>query len=499
MDLTQLRALAARMRAALMDKLSARGGHVGPNLGMIEATIALHYVFDAPRDQIVFDVSHQTYPHKMLTGRMQAFTDPAHYSDVTGFTNPSESPYDLFSIGHTSTALALASGLAKSRDLQGGNQNVIAVVGDGSLGGGEALEGLNFGSTLGTNFIVVINDNDMSIAENHGGLYADLRLLRNTNGTAEPNIFRAMGYAYRYVHYGNDIRRLIEMFRSVKNIDHPVVIHINTMKGLGLPVAEAHKESFHYTGPFDLANGAPLNSKPAKQETKDYTDIFADMMLRYITQGKNIAVLNAGTPGAIGFTPDRRKEAGKRFIDVGIAEQMCVGMGAGLAKQGTRPVVALVDSFIQRAYDQVSQDVAINNMPVVFPIFHTGIYGMNDETHLGFFDIAIFSNIPRINFLAPTCVEEYTAMLAWAIEQTAQPVMVRTPGGNVVSDTERQILNDYSTPCWEFARRGEKVALIGAGTFCQHESCSRYSGTKRKERHVDKSTYAISSRHQSSR
>lgn len=465
MNIEQLTALAGEMRAALMRKLSTRGGHVGPNLGMVEAIIAMHYVFDTPKDKIVYDVSHQTYPHKMLTGRMKAFTDPAHYGDVTGYTNPAESEYDLFSVGHTSTALALATGLAKARDLAGGDENVIAVVGDGSLGGGEALEGLNYGSTLGSNFIVVVNDNDMSIAENHGGLYADLRLLRNSNGTAEPNIFRAMGYAYRYVHYGNNLRSLIEKFRSVRNIAYPVVVHINTMKGMGLRVAESDKESFHYAGPFDLQTGAPLKTAPAGTAPQAYTDIFALHMLERMKKDSRTVVLNAGTPGAVGFYPERRREAGRRFVDVGIAEQMCTGMASGLAKGGMRPVMAVVDSFIQRAYDQLSQDVAINHMPAVFALFHTGVLGMTDETHLGFFDISMITGIPEINFLAPVCRQEYIAMLDWAMEHADMPVVVRAPGGEVVEDDSRELLADYSRPKYEFVRRGGKIALLGAGNF----------------------------------
>ena len=464
MTIEELTVLAAEMRSALMRKLAAHGGHVGPNLGMVEATIAMHYVFNTPADKIVFDVSHQSYAHKMLTGRMQAFTDPAHYNDVTGFTDPRENPdYDLFSIGHTSTSLALASGLAKARDLKGGHENVVAVIGDGSLGGGEALEGLNYGATLGTNFIVVVNDNDMSIAENHGALYADLRLLRNTNGAGEPNVFRAFGYSYRYVHYGNDLRRLIRVFKDVKNIDHPVVVHINTVKGMGLKVAEANKEKFHYTGPFDLKTGDAIGD--GGEANASYTDIFAELMLERMKTDPKIAVLNAGTPAAVGFTPARRREAGKRFIDVGIAEQMATGMSAGLAKGGIRPVFAVVSSFLQRAYDQLSHDVAINRQPAVVAIFHTGIFGMNDETHLGFFDISMVSNIPGINFLAPTCREEFVAMTDWALRQTSQPVALRAPGGAVVSDPQRQLLDDYSSPAYEIARAGEKIALIGAGNF----------------------------------
>lgn len=457
----ELRVLAAEIRSVLLKKLSVHGGHVGPNLGMVEAIIAMHYVFDAPADKIVFDVSHQSYTHKILTGRAQAFADPAHYDDVTGYTDPKESPaYDLFSVGHTSTSISLATGLAKARDLRGGKENVIAVIGDASLGGGMALEGLDYGSTLGTNLIIIVNDNQMSIAENHGGLYADLRLLRNTNGEGEPNVFRAFGYSYRYVRYGNDLRSLIEAFSAVKDIDHPVVVHINTMKGLGLPVAEANKERFHFSGPFDLKSGAPAGAPG-----ESYTGIFADKMLELMHGDSRVAVVNAGTPGAIGFTPDRRREAGKHFIDVGIAEQDAVGMAAGLAKGGMRPVMGVVSTFLQRAYDQLSHDVAINGLPAVFTIFYGGLYGMNDETHLGFFDIAMVSNIPNIDFLTPTCREEYVAMLDWAVLRATRPVVVRTPDGAVVSDPERELLDDYSEPRYEFAAEGKDVAVIGVGGF----------------------------------
>lgn len=466
MNLEELTELAAQMRAALIKKLSIHGGHVGPNLGMVEATIALHYVFNAPEDKIVFDVSHQSYSHKMLTGRMEAFTDEAHYNDVTGFTDPHESPdYDLFSIGHTSTSLSLAGGLAKARDLLGGHENVVAVIGDGSLGGGQALEGLNFGSTLGTNFIVIVNDNDMSIAENHGGLYADLRLLRHTNGQGEPNIFRSFGYAYRYVEYGNDLKRLIAAFKTVKDIDHPVVVHINTMKGMGLPVAEANKEEFHFAGPFDPKTGASVKEYPAGKTPATYNDAFAEEMLQLLHENPKTVVVNAGTPGAIGFDPERRREAGKRFIDVGIAEQDAVGMSAGLAKAGMRPVMGVVSTFLQRAYDQLSHDVAINNLPAVFAIVYTGLYSMNDETHLGFFDIPLVANIPNFNYLAPTCLQEYRAMLRWAVAQTSQPVALRAPGGAVIDDPDCRLLDDYSKPKYDFVRRGERVAFIGAGNF----------------------------------
>lgn len=466
MNYKELGILAAEMRSALIHKLSATGGHVGPNLGMIEAIIAMHYVFDTPTDKIVFDVSHQSYAHKMLTGRVEAFIDPAKYGTVSGYTNPRENPdYDLFSVGHTSTAIGLATGLAKARDLRGGKENVIAVVGDGALTGGMALEGLDYGATLGTNLIVVVNDNNMSIAENHGGIYADLRLLRNTNGEGEPNVFRSFGYSYRYVHYGNDIERLVEAFRAVKNSPVPVVVHINTMKGMGLPVAEANKEAFHYSAPFDPQNGTPLAQDAAGEAQEIYTDIYAEHMASLMEQNPDVVALTAGTPGAIGFTPERRRKLGRRFVDVGICEQQAVTMSAGLAKAGMRPVFGVVSTFLQRAYDQLSHDVGINNLPAVFPVFHTGLYAMNDETHLGFFDIAYISTIPNFVYLAPTCKEEFLAMLDWAVAQRERPVAVRVPGGAVTSNPDCELLADYSAPAYEVVRRGGDVAIIGAGAF----------------------------------
>lgn len=462
MNLEELTGLAAGMRSTLLQKLSAHGGHIGPNLGMVEAVIALHYVFDTPEDKIVFDVSHQTYPHKMITGRMEAFTDPAHYDDVTGYTNPAESEYDLYSLGHTSSAVALAAGLAKARDLRGENRNVVAVIGDGSLSGGVAFEGFDYGSTLDSNFIVVVNDNQMSIAENHGGIYADLEMLRNTNGEGEPNLFRAMGYDYRYVNYGNDLRSLIEAFRSVKDIDHPVVVHINTMKGMGLPVAEVNKEEFHYNGPFDLKTGA-VHEDISEDAPEDYSDVFAKGMMRRMKENKNIVTITAGTPGVLGFDKSRRDEAGKQFIDVAIAEQSAVDVASGLAKGGMKPVVGFVSSFLQRAYDQFSQDIALNNQAATFVVFYGTMFGMNDETHLGFFDIALLSNIPNLLYLAPTCKEEFDSMLDWSVAQEKVPVVIRIPGSMATSNPDISLLDDYSEPRYDIVRKGDNVALIGAG------------------------------------
>lgn len=458
LDNRELEQLSDKLREALLKKLSAHGGHVGPNLGVVEATVALHYVFNAPEDEMVFDVSHQSYVHKMLTGRIGAFIDPARYDEVTGYTSPGESDYDLFEIGHTSTSLSLATGLAKARDMKGGHQNVIAFIGDASLGGGMALEGLDYAPTLGSNIIIVVNDNQMSIAENHGALYGHLAHLRETNGQAPDNIFKALGYEYVYVKEGNDIERLIDAFSKVKDADHAVVVHINTMKGQGLPVAEVNKENFHFAGPFDIKTGAPLHGG----SSESYTDMFAERMLAHIEDNSEVAVLTAGTPGAFGFSESRRLRAGKQFIDVGIAEQDCVTMAAGLAKGGTRPVMGVVATFFQRAYDQLSHDVGINNLPAVFVEFYPGMFGMNDVTHLGFFDVAMVSNIPNIVMLSATNAEEYQAMIDMAVAQTAHPIVIRTPGG-AVAHSDRPVDTDFFS--YEVVERGEEIAVIAEGAM----------------------------------
>lgn len=457
-DIKGLELLSDELRANLIKKLSAHGGHVGPNLGVVEATVALHYVFDAPKDEIVFDVSHQSYVHKMLTGRIKAFTDPAHYDDVTGYTCPRESEYDLFEIGHTSTSISLAVGLAKARDMKGGKQNVIAFIGDASLGGGMALEALNFAPTLKSNIIIILNDNQRSIAENHGELFHHLEVLRNSNGEADNNIFKALGYEYVYVREGNDLKSLIEAYRSVKDKDHAVVVHINTMKGLGLSVAEKDEESFHWSMPFNPKTGGLLH----EDTDDDYTDVFARNMQRHIDDKEDVVVITAGTPGGIGFTPDRREAAGRHFVDAGICEQDAVTMAAGMAKGGVRPVMGVLATFLQRAYDQLSHDIAINRLPVTIVDFAASVYGINDSTHLGFFDIPMISNIPELLMLAPASVEEYEAMIDYSIGQTERPVVVRTPGGNIFH-ADYEIDENFSH--YQVVSEGSNVAIIGAGTF----------------------------------
>ncbi len=460
LELPELETLASDIRSALLEKLSRHGGHIGPNLGMVEMSIALHYVFDLPTDKI-YDVSHQSYVHKMLTGRMDAFINPDDYDNVTGFTNPHESPTDIFTIGHTSTGVSLAGGLAKARDLKGGRENIIAVVGDGSLSGGEAFEGLDYAATLDSNFIIVVNDNDMSIAENHGGLYQNLKALRESDGTASCNFFKSMGLDYRYVAYGNDLKSLIEVFNEVKDINHPIVVHIATQKGKGYAPAEADKERFHFGGPFDIATGNPLSVS----ETKDYGTLTAEYLLKMMENDPTVVAITAGTPGVIGFTPDRRQRAGKQFVDVGIAEQEAVALAAGIAKGGGKPYFGVVSSFVQRAYDQLSQDMSINGTPAVIGIFYGTICGMNDVTHLGWFDIALISNIPGVVYLAPTCMEEYFAMLDWAMNQNQYPVALRVPGTKVV-ETGKEFPKDYSDlNAYAVGRRGSDVAIIAAGNF----------------------------------
>lgn len=461
LSIDQLKEVTAEIREALLLKLSRHGGHIGPNLGFVEATVALHYVFDAPYDKIVFDVSHQSYVHKMLTGRMKAFVDPDEYDSVSGYTCPSESPYDIFEIGHTSTSVSLAGGMAKARDLIGGKENVVAVIGDGSLSGGEAFEGLDSAATLGSNFIVVVNDNDMSIAENHGGLYDNLRELRESDGNAPCNYFKALGFDYRYVAYGNDLESLIAAFKAVKDCDHPVVVHISTQKGKGFAPAETYRERFHYGAPFDIATGDPINF----DSSIDYGDVTAMHLLEMMKKDKSVVAITAGTPGVIGFTPERRKQAGKQFVDVGIAEQDAVAMSSGIARNGGKPFFGVVSSFLQRAYDQLSQDVSINHTSPVIGIFYGTLYGMNDVTHLGWFDIAMVSNIPGIVYLAPTCKEEYLSMLDWAMEQNQYPVALRVPGTRVV-ESGKAFPSDYSDlNKYVIDKKGSRVAIIAAGSF----------------------------------
>lgn len=463
LSISELKELAEEIRSALLKKLSIHGGHFGPNFGMVEAIIAMHYVFESPKDKLVFDVSHQSYPHKILTGRKDAFLYEDHYDDVTGYTNPEESEHDWFNVGHTSTSISLASGLAKARDLKGENYNVIAIIGDGSLSGGEALEGLDFAGEQKSNFIIVVNDNDMSIAENHGGLYKNLKELRASNGTCECNLFKAMGLDYVYVNDGNNLESLIDTFKKVKDIDHPIVVHINTEKGKGYKFAEDNKENWHWTMPFDIETGKPTVSF----EGEDYGDLTAKFLLNKMKKDEKVVAIVAAVPTNIGFTKERRLEAGKQFVDVGIAEEHGIAMASGIAKNGGKPVFATHSSFMQRTYDQLSQDLCINNNPATILVNTASVYGMNDVTHLGLYDIPMISNIPNMVYLAPTSKEEYFAMLDWSIEQTEHPVAIRIPCNGVISDG-RAPDTDYSDiNKFKVEQKGEKIAILALGDFYQ--------------------------------
>ena len=457
----QLHILADEMRQALLQKLSKHGGHFGPNLGMVEAAIALHYVFNSPTDKIVYDVSHQSYPHKMLTGRKDAFLYEDKYDDVSGYSNPHESDHDFFTIGHTSTSVSLACGLAKGRDLKGDSENIIAVIGDGSLSGGEALEGLDFASELNSNLIIVVNDNDMSIAENHGGLYKNLKQLRDTDGKSECNLFKSMGLDYVFVKDGNDIDSLITAFEQVKDSTYPVVVHICTQKGKGYKIAEENKENWHYCGPFNLETG---KSDMSQDGGEDYSSMTADILLKKMKEDKTVVGITSATPTVFGFTEDKRKEAGSQFVDVGIAEETAVALASGIAKSGGKPVYGVYSTFIQRTYDQLSQDLCINNSPATLLVYWASVYGMNDVTHLGIYDIPMMSNIPNLVYLAPTTKEEYLAMLDWSIEQNDHPVAIRVPI-SVVSDGKK-VTKDFSKLNeYEVTQNGSKIAIVALGSF----------------------------------
>ena len=459
-DLDQL---ADEIREALFNRLTKIGGHFGPNFGMVEAEIAMHYVFSSPVDQFVFDVSHQSYPHKILTGRKAGYIYDDHFFEDSGYTNPGESEHDLFNVGHTSTSISLASGLAKARDLKGEKRNVIAVIGDGSLSGGEAMEALNVaGSELHSNFIILVNDNEMAIAENHGGIYRNLAELRKTDGKAENNIFRAFGLDYMYVEKGNDIPALIEAFNRVKDIDHPIVVHIHTTKGLGYQPAVEHKEAWHWCMPFDRETGLPTVDFG---DGEDYTSMTAKYIMDKAKKDKDFLVITPAMPMTGGLSEDLRKELGSQYIDVGIAEEQAVAMASGAARNGAKPLVITNTTFIQRTYDQISQDVCINGSAVTILLNYTSFAGLTDVTHLGIFGISAFSNIPNLQILAPSSKSEYLNMLDWALDQNEHPVMILIPGNEV---TDREADRDYSDiGRFKVEHQGEKVAILALGDFYQ--------------------------------
>ncbi|BBA82807.1 1-deoxy-D-xylulose-5-phosphate synthase [Lactiplantibacillus plantarum] len=456
LSLPELTQVASELRHVLLNKVSQTGGHVGPNLGVVELTIAFHTIFNSPVDKVVWDVSHQSYTHKILTGRKQAWLDPAHYNDVSGYTAPEESPHDYFNIGHTSTSIALATGMAVARDLEGKTGNVMAVIGDGSLSGGLALEGLNIAATLKSNLIILVNDNGMAIAEDHGGIYQNLRELRETNGTSSHNLFKDFGLDYRYVDDGNDLETMLTTFKEIKDVDHPIVLHVHTEKGHGYQPAITNKEAFHWHVPFDLATGQTLH--PNTKET--YTDVIHATLADELAAKTPITAITAAVPGTYDLKGFARQYP-DRYFDVGIAEQESITFAAGQAQQGLRPIVFHSGTFLQRAYDQLSHDLGINKLPVTIMVAG-GRINAGDPTHQGIFDVAMLSNIPNLTYLAPTTKEELQAMMHWALHQNNGPVAIRVPSNDVQSVP---LAPDFDATKMHTLHAGQQVALLGVGSL----------------------------------
>lgn len=456
LSLPELTQLASELRHVLLNKVSQTGGHVGPNLGVVELTIAFHTIFNSPVDKVVWDVSHQSYTHKILTGRKQAWLDPAHYNDVSGYTAPEESPHDYFNIGHTSTSIALATGMAVARDLEGKTGNVMAVIGDGSLSGGLALEGLNIAATLKSNLIILVNDNGMAIAEDHGGIYQNLRELRETNGTSSHNLFKDFGLDYRYVDDGNDLETMLTTFKEIKDVDHPIVLHVHTEKGHGYQPAITNKEAFHWHVPFDLATGQTLH--PNTKET--YTDVIHATLADELAAKTPITAITAAVPGTYDLKRFARQYP-DRYFDVGIAEQESITFAAGQAQQGLRPIVFHSGTFLQRAYDQLSHDLGINKLPVTIMVAG-GRINAGDPTHQGIFDVAMLSNIPNLTYLAPTTKEELQAIMHWALHQNNGPVAIRVPSNDVQSVP---LAPDFDATKMHTLHAGQQVALLGVGSL----------------------------------
>lgn len=480
----QLRDLCLEIRATLLDYGKKHGGHIGSNLGVVELTVALHRVFDSPRDRFIFDVSHQSYVHKMLTGRAEAYLDQSRFDEVTGFTNPLESEHDSFVLGHTGTSISLACGLAKTRDMQRGAAgestigNVIAIIGDGSLSSAIAFEGLNNAAEQGGNLIIIVNDNEMSIAEDFGGMYGQLAKLRTSNGMAELNLFKAFGLDYRYVEQGNDVDALVEVLNEVKDIDHPIVVHIHTTKGLGFndeteadngsdgcnqtnPQPHAGQcEANHWQDP-EASLGKPLDAR------KYYGEMAMASLERRFDNEPGLVVISPATPGSNGITRDFRERAGAHYVDTGITEEHAAAFAAGIARAGGRPVLVTSATFFQRTFDQLQQELALNHVPATLLIFGAGISGA-DNTHSGTFDMTMFANVPDVTCLAPSSGEQMLDMLAWATGPSEHGVMaIRMPGEQILA------LERAADMAFDPLQRAEEhdpaVNIAGACPFARYQ------------------------------
>ena len=480
----QLRDLCLEIRATLLDYGKQHGGHIGSNLGVVELTVALHRVFDSPRDRFIFDVSHQSYVHKMLTGRAEAYLDQSRFDEVTGFTNPLESEHDSFVLGHTGTSISLACGLAKTRDMQRGAAgestigNVIAIIGDGSLSSAIAFEGLNNAAEQGGNLIIIVNDNEMSIAEDFGGMYGQLAKLRTSNGMAELNLFKAFGLDYRYVEQGNDVDALVEVLNEVKDIDHPIVVHIHTTKGLGFndeteadngsdgcnqtnPQPHAGQcEANHWQDP-EASLGKPLDAR------KYYGEMAMASLERRFDNEPGLVVISPATPGSNGITRDFRERAGAHYVDTGITEEHAAAFAAGIARAGGRPVLATSATFFQRTFDQLQQELALNHVPATLLIFGAGISGA-DNTHSGTFDMTMFANVPDVTCLAPASGEQMLDVLAWATGPSGHGVVaIRMPGEQILA------LERAADMAFDPLQRAEEhdpaVNIAGACPFARYQ------------------------------
>lgn len=480
----QLRDLCLEIRATLLDYGKQHGGHIGSNLGVVELTVALHRVFDSPRDRFIFDVSHQSYVHKMLTGRAEAYLDQSRFDEVTGFTNPLESEHDSFVLGHTGTSISLACGLAKTRDMQRGAAgestigNVIAIIGDGSLSSAIAFEGLNNAAEQGGNLIIIVNDNEMSIAEDFGGMYGQLAKLRTSNGMAELNLFKAFGLDYRYVEQGNDVDALVEVLNEVKDIDHPIVVHIHTTKGLGFndeteadngsdgcnqtnPQPHAGQcEANHWQDP-EASLGKPLDAR------KYYGEMAMASLERRFDNEPGLVVISPATPGSNGITRDFRERAGAHYVDTGITEEHAAAFAAGIARAGGRPVLATSATFFQRTFDQLQQELALNHVPATLLIFGAGISGA-DNTHSGTFDMTMFANVPDVTCLAPSSGEQMLDMLAWATGPSEHGVVaIRMPGEQILA-LERAADMTFD-PLQRAEEHDPAVNIAGACPFVRYQ------------------------------
>ena len=496
----ELYKLSDEIREFLIENVSKTGGHLSSNLGVVELTLSLYKTFNFEKDKIVWDVGHQCYVHKMLTGRKERFDTLRKYNGLCGFPKISESKYDAFGVGHSSTSISAALGIARARDIKREEYNVIAVIGDGALTGGMALEALNDVGFKKTNMIIVLNDNQMSISKNVGGLSNHLNKLRlghgynklkedinstlsnsNTGKTVvqylhrvkdslkhlvvPAMLFENMGVKYIGPIDGHDIPLMNEVFSKAKEINGPVIIHTVTQKGKGYEFAEKNPNKFHGVSPFDLESGESYI--PAK---KTYSKVFGDTMLELAEENNNIVAITAAMPDGTGLKEFAKKYS-NRFFDVGIAEEHATTLSAGMASAGLRPVFAVYSTFLQRAFDQIIHDVCIQKLPVVFAIDRAGIVGDDGETHQGVFDLSYLCAIPNMTVLAPKHLEELSLMLKWAVNYDG-PVAIRYPrGADCCEDISS--LKEIKYGKWEKIIQGEKVAIIAVGKMIQHAVIAR--------------------------